>query len=87
MCYDWTWKKFIHFLKTKNCYEQYVFNYNNMDDRWKRDHFSKKHHIKLYNATEYICVAFEWVRTNEGHDYWALLDTEWCEIAEKFIQT
>lgn len=87
MCYDWTWRRFIKFLKENDCYEQYIFNYKNMGDRWKKEYFSEKHHIKLYNAREYVCIAFEWSKTKEGRLYWLSIDIDWRSIADKFIYT
>jgi len=68
----------VDFLNEKNIYNKFVeymimFNYNNN----KYDSlFTFCDEIKPHN---YIFIAFSWIKTTEGYDYWSNINNDWID--------
>lgn len=58
---------FIDFLIENNCLKEYMYNR-------ERDN---THKDKIDDHRNFISYAFKWIRTDEGYDYWDLLNDKW----------
>lgn len=65
-------KEFCEFLKENDAYDSY-FLYLRKSDRQER----------TMNPENYIFLAFDWINTKEGTEYWAGLDEKWDERLQK----
>jgi hypothetical protein len=59
---------FVHYAKENGFYEQWQINEANSDWRWNKS---------------FIHSAFEWGKTEEGHDYWRDISIGWMAHLEK----
>lgn len=67
-------KLFVNFLKEHGAYEQYIANA-------MTDHEETIAGIMDRNIAEHwIDCAFYWENSQEGFDYWNVLDEEWQEV-------
>lgn len=77
-------KEFIQFLKQNNAYEQFMFNFKKQNDFFR----TKKSNFVNYSPTDlwkYVDYAFNWNKTNEGWDYWAILDKKWKSLRRTIL--
>ena len=64
---------FITFLKKSDIYNRYIRNFKKCN---KVKYFDE---MKL-NPDMYICRAFTWFNTSEGHDLWLEANSEWRKL-------
>ena len=79
--------KFLHFLDSHNCRQEYFYNLEHhtyhVDGRYLDDSMSKlKRLLTTYYPDGYdiINASYCWAETEQGHDFWHDLDTEWNQI-------
>lgn len=75
-------QRFIHFLKQNNVYEQYMFNFNNIDGinfrkKYRKEYASIKSFFLFSKKKYYVYNAFLWESTKEGYNFWNNLQIKW----------
>ena len=86
-------KEFIKFLSKNNALEPYLTNINLQKpyrlDSWRKDIFSmlsicngaffymNEFRRNKYGGEELINYAFNWSRTDEGHEFWSDINRKW----------
>ena len=69
-------KLFVNFLKKHGAYEQYIANA-------MIDHEATiAGIIERNDEMVWIGCAFDWENSQEGFDYWSVLDDEWQEVVK-----
>jgi hypothetical protein len=79
-------KIFIKWLKSNNCYEQFVFNFNEQK-KW-HGYSSLDEYLNKYSHYRDYMGIFWWGKAKERFDYWEALHYKWeafCKNNIKFI--
>jgi hypothetical protein len=84
---------FINFLESKGALDNYIKNFNNVDNGWMVDNWSGYHSDDIdYSIMDFVCnlyknrnklfiinYSFSWSKTPEGGRYWLQLEREWID--------
>lgn len=71
---------FFDFLQKRGVLKAYKRNFKEYRGRRSFNQvFSQR-----YLHKDYICNAFSWRRTPEGHQYWRVLQDEWYSVFHKY---
>jgi len=77
--------KFEQFMRDNNALDSFIANFyfianlyeENANASLIEEYYSKRTHYDDWS--EVITDAFNWEKTPQGEDYWAMLDTKWLE--------
>jgi len=71
-------KSFYNFLIKHNCLDKFINNYNKFSydkNLTLEDYFKTTR--RSHTPKNFIFMAFQWVKTTEGENYWSNISSEW----------
>ena len=77
---DKTKIKLLHFLKENGAYENYIFNFKNLNNYHISNDFKN---FDESIGEDLICASFAWSDTKEGRDFWCDLSNKWFNYIRK----